>query len=840
MRLASARRNSQSWSEYRGGRVARTAQLLMTRYVDRFHPAAMLADFFGQPGILEAFRLINGSSGIAEAIIRWYGPIRATGDGFHKEHGFIKDPDYDGPTPAEIVKPLRAVVAEEQHMMLRYLAHIERSSSSRETLPLSDETPSGDTDDEIRSWADRNAWAPQIAQEWKTLCEAMLPFYEDMHYIDVEEFDDLQARGFPLTRPVRDYLGDMDRLTVADVADLDVADALLGSLARNVYRALRANALYVLWAQITMQDGIFRQEQADDIYDHRQPHEVYRLKNPAGPTQFVANDALVQLMIESLHREPPGRLLAFMIGVKNVVAALITADPTFVLRNSTRDTLSAFVLGRAWMVPLVDTLRGTAAFSLSDENARQWFLQGGASSTLLETATDDLEDATPAMPLLATTSRFKRIARACRMGYNFVTAPARALEAGTRVMQFRRMLDSGATPRQAALASRAVSTDFASRGAADDWVTFVIRTTVFLNAAIQGLNETRKVALTRSGMGGKTGIWGEKAPKFWKAGVLGLTSLALIAWFHSTSSSQNLEEYEALTTYHKSAYLHFTGIPSFQGHFRIPVPFEVGFLFQKAPEMVFDAIAGLDTSDTDSVVPGILPPTARHMLQTSFLLSGVPTPSAIAPMFDHFRNRNFFGGEIVPYYMMRWPAPARHFRSTPSVYVSVGDFLDVSPLVVKHYFEAYGGNVARNVTAAMEWLLWDEVDLGPKAFPTGGLRATGMAAFSTAPFRSRSRWADDYYAIAEVVEDTCYMARRYEGQRRREYVAENREILRLCDWKRSADRALRSFGRTIHEQGFVNRRLSRDQKEHYIQRTYARRDQVYRRYYVRARSSLDR
>ena len=52
-----------SWSEYRGGRLARFAQLLMTRYVDRFHPAAMVADFLDKPDILEAFRLINGVPG---------------------------------------------------------------------------------------------------------------------------------------------------------------------------------------------------------------------------------------------------------------------------------------------------------------------------------------------------------------------------------------------------------------------------------------------------------------------------------------------------------------------------------------------------------------------------------------------------------------------------------------------------------------------------------------------------------------------------------------------------------------------------------------------------------
>ncbi len=87
----------------------------------------MLADFLGKPRILEAFRLVNGAPGIAEAIIRWYGPIRANQDGFTKDRG------YKGPTPAEIVKPLRAVTPAEQQMALRYLASIECSSSSDET-----------------------------------------------------------------------------------------------------------------------------------------------------------------------------------------------------------------------------------------------------------------------------------------------------------------------------------------------------------------------------------------------------------------------------------------------------------------------------------------------------------------------------------------------------------------------------------------------------------------------------------------------------------------------------------------------------------------------------------
>ena len=93
----------------------------MTRYVDRFHPAAMVADFLDAPGILEAFRLINGVPGIAEAVIRWYGPIRAT------RGGFTKNSEYSGPTPIDIVRPLRVASPDEQRMALRYLVYTLRS-----------------------------------------------------------------------------------------------------------------------------------------------------------------------------------------------------------------------------------------------------------------------------------------------------------------------------------------------------------------------------------------------------------------------------------------------------------------------------------------------------------------------------------------------------------------------------------------------------------------------------------------------------------------------------------------------------------------------------------------
>ena len=374
-----AKQQRRPWSDYRGGRLARFAQLLMTRYVDRFHPAAMVADFLDKPDVLEAFRLINGVPGIAEAVIRWYGPIRASRD------GFTKSPDCSGPTPTEIVNPLRAAKAGEQRMALRYLVYTLESGRTGPAWrhlesPLVNAALSDD-DEAVLRWGVRTPWVRKFAEEWRVFCQAMLAFYKDMRYIDQEDISrNKLIQGPHLIRALRNDLGALDHSPIRNVDDSNVADSLLGSLARNIYGAVRANALFTLWHRALGSGGEILQEDefvAQDATDQRFELVRFHDSEIRRARAYRAKDDLVQLMIQSLYREPPGRLLAFMIAVKNVMAALITADPAFVLRNSTRDTLSAFVLGRAWMVPVADTLRGAAAFSVASDDARQWFLQGG-------------------------------------------------------------------------------------------------------------------------------------------------------------------------------------------------------------------------------------------------------------------------------------------------------------------------------------------------------------------------------------------------------------------------------------------------------------------------------
>ena len=612
-------------------------------------------------------------------------------------------------------------------------------------------------------------------------------------------------------------------------AVIDFESIFFGIVSKEIHGAIVANALAKLASAL--------KETSDPQLTLRQTGDRSRgfdLVVDGERTRLILNDELVNSMLASLFRAPPGPVLRLMIAVKNFVGAMITADPTFVLRNTARDMLSSVVLGRATMRPGLDTLLGTKEYAIRSSLHKEWCLQGGALSTLFETAT--LDDVSSTETTLTKPTRNTIVTRSKRF-YSFVTTPARALESGTRISQFNRMLAAGATKRQAALASRAVSTDFANRGSADDLLTKLIRTTVFLNAALQGLNEVRKVAFTKTGYGGKTTYMGERSKAFWVRGCLGMTSIALIAWFSSTGP-RHIEKYEALSTYHKSAYLHFMSVPFADAYLRIPVPFEVGFLFQKLPEVAFDFVADLDTSDTELSKNGRFPPTLTHIFKTSFLLNDIPVPTAFSPIVDHMRNQNFFGSEIEPYYFRFRPPAERYFRTTPLFYRTLGEWFQASPVLIKHYIEGYGGGVARNLIAITDWIAWDNRRFGEKPFPNGWLRGTGLAAFKPNPYSGWSRWVEDFRPILEEMIPVCDAFADRSNRNRRRYLDRYGEIIGWCNFLKQSDNTLRRISPSSMVFDLArDPSLNRTYKEAEIVRMYRSYHELYRDLYTTYRDN---
>ena len=93
-------------------------------------------------------------------------------------------------------------------------------------------------------------------KDWRAFCEAMLDFYTDMSYIDHEDVsENTLAQGLHLIRPIRNDLGMLDQSTINDLDDSNIADALLGSVAKNIFCAVRAHALLTLLVVCSRQEG---------------------------------------------------------------------------------------------------------------------------------------------------------------------------------------------------------------------------------------------------------------------------------------------------------------------------------------------------------------------------------------------------------------------------------------------------------------------------------------------------------------------------------------------------------------------------------------------------------
>ena len=174
--------------------------------------------------------------------------------------------------------------------------------------------------------------------------------------------------------------------------------------------------------------------------------------------------------------------------------------------------------------------------------------------------------------------------RRLRQVWRVYTAPMRGLEAGSRIAQYRRVRAQGGTPRQAAMHARQISTDFADRGASPKWWTYC-RTVAFLNAALQGMNQIRKVFFTRGGVGGRT-----RSPfdvyrhsphsrgSFKRALALILIPCMALAW--NTTTESRRDQYEEQPAFEKASYVYLYDVNG--SDYRLPVPFELGAVFMKA------------------------------------------------------------------------------------------------------------------------------------------------------------------------------------------------------------------------------------------------------------------
>lgn len=309
-----------------------------------------------------------------------------------------------------------------------------------------------------------------------------------------------------------------------------------------------------------------------------------------------------------------------------------TLAPEFFLRNAMRDTMSATVFSRNGFKLGLDTARGmlTQIYSkIGKEKESQiyqdWIKSGGPQSSYV--AFDKSYFSNNIAKELTS-----------RPVYNLVKNPLQPLrimteffENATRLGEFQKAYTNatkkGLSHKQAVerggFESRNISLDFQRMGAKMAAVNSVV---AFFNARVQGylkLYETFSNAETRS-----------KA--LYTVGA-SITLPSILLWI----ANHDDERYKELPQWQKDLFwIVITGEGKDSIAWRIPKPFELGYVFGTLPERLLDFV---QTKDPTAIKKFI------NTLAFDNATSLIPVPDVAKPIIEAFSNRSLFTKQpIVP------------------------------------------------------------------------------------------------------------------------------------------------------------------------------------------------
>ena len=369
--------------------------------------------------------------------------------------------------------------------------------------------------------------------------------------------------------------------------------------------------------------------------------------------------------------------ITFGMATRAVRLGATGLNPAFgLIRNFIRDAGTFSVLSKHAKLGPVSAAGGVVADIIRTPSAQKFKALGGKMSGQIlhdRTATQHLRG-----EFLASTVGKYTIHHATHP-INATRELLGVNEAGTRIGEFDPALKYaekrwGKGSKDAAIyalnAAQDVTTNFTRHGR----ITKVLNQMIpFYNAAIQGPD---KIARTIK----------ERPVRTVFAAIAYLTIPAIWLWWRNKDE----EWYKSLPDYERTNYLHFK-IPGKDTIVRIPVPFELGHIFQSIP------VAALDSQYTKDgkILLDVLVESAKQANPFGW-------PAAIGPAVEVIANKDWAGRPIVPASLQnKLPEDqAKHY--TTQIMRQVGRVIKVSPAQLEYLANSYSGGLYSRVSRTAE------------------------------------------------------------------------------------------------------------------------------------------
>ena len=407
-------------------------------------------------------------------------------------------------------------------------------------------------------------------------------------------------------------------------------------------------------------------------------------------------DVFDPLLHDSLSGMHEGRIkyLNFFAAPAQFLREMVTRSPDFIMANLLRDSLSTWTTAGGTK-PIVDTMKNFFGGENDSYNALKsagiisGFDNSKTSKDLSKKFSNKMraEGQTPGRKIPFWSSATKL--------WDWSGDVSTKSDASTRQSVYesvlQELLESGVSQGQAqseAIYQAAEVINFSRRGnsALAKIITAVIP---FMNARVQGLD-----LLYRAGTG-KYSTVNNITKNRALIGFLGRASLLATTSLMYAGMIEDEDEYKSASPQVRDDNWIIPGFGLGSG-FKIPVPFEIGFLFKTIPERVYHYYSGDQNykQSVDAITRGVV-----STLEFNPFGAQISKPAMEAMM-----NHSFYTGtSIVPWYLEQAEAKYQRRLGTNELASTIADTFNASPMKVEHVLRGYTGTLGGYILTVADW-----------------------------------------------------------------------------------------------------------------------------------------
>jgi len=384
----------------------------------------------------------------------------------------------------------------------------------------------------------------------------------------------------------------------------------------------------------------------------------------------VPADILVKGM-EGVPTQMPALMRAFALPAQ-LLRKGVTLSPLYIARQIFRDSLAAPILAGADFAPVLGAIRqiGKPTKDVLERRGITGGQQFTGTSDDLSMILRDVAEGKPGwMSLLAKAEAF-----------------AMSADALTRRAQYNSYIQQGMSEMEATLMALE-SMNFSKRGASPS-IQIANSMIPFFNAQIQGLNVLYKALTGKMSTNDKLKI---RQKLLLRGGMMAAASMVYAIMMQDDEAYKNAEADQKYANW-------FVRFPGMEEPLRIPIPFEIGYIFKSLPEAIVNSMASEEGGKQalkalkQIVIQTI--PGGTSMPQIGGIPVPLPIPQALKPAIEAGLGKSFYTGRDILSAREKELLPEEQFRvNTAEISKLIGQTAGVSPIILENLVRGYTGTM---------------------------------------------------------------------------------------------------------------------------------------------------